>query len=412
MNRFILFLLLAMPLQLPGPLAADDTPDLRSRKRGVCATLLESGQVQQLAQGVSWVYNWGATPANLELNGEMEFIPMVWGANQGQLDGVKEYLDGGATPSHILVLNEPNLKGQAFITPQETASWMEHIRDTLAGHDIPLIGPQMALGSASGSSIVAYDPILGETVTYTSMDQFLDAFDYYRGDAPLEGIAVHPYGVLGELTWAVDNAYSRYGKPVWVTEFAYWNASSEEELYDYAVRALDFLEHSPKVGGYAWFMANINSQLKLVDRRSGALTPLGELYVNYPAFDPDHFHPVPGRVDAESYSGVDNMMIVTADSAGGWGALTLMSSRREGWINFQIDVAEAGLYGIRMRVTDTSYTDLGPVEEGADLVDPPEHIERDLHFDTRLEAGPQTFRILIKGFSAKIDWLEFTRIED
>ncbi|MEX0321583.1 MAG: glycosyl hydrolase [Puniceicoccaceae bacterium] len=393
----------------PSSLWCND-PDPRSERRGVCANVLSSHHVQELSKGVSWVYNWGATPQHLSLNGEMEFIPMVWGQYQGQLDELEAYLDGGAAPSKILVVNEPNLRGQAFISPQATSDWMKQISDTLSAHDIPLLGPQMALGSSTEDSIVAYDPIEEQTVTYTSMDAFLNAFDYYYGDAPLNGIGVHPYGTLGELIWSVDYAYERYEKPVWVTEFAHWNAQTEDDLYEYMVQALDYLERSPKVGGYAWFMADIGSMLALVESRGGGLTRLGELYVNYPAYDPDHYYPVPGHIEAESYSSHTNMMIVAADSDEGLAALSRRSSRVESWIEYQIDVAESGTYQLRMRISDSSLPDLDPAETAMDVTDPPHGTERDLCFETQLQAGKQTFKILVKGLSAKIDWLAFAPV--
>jgi len=105
----------------------------RSWKRGVSANSLTNAQVEALAPGVSWVYNWGASPGSIYVEDEMEFIPMCWGANQGTLDAVKAYLDSGATPTAILGLNEPNLRGQAFITPEASANWMETMYAQLQG---------------------------------------------------------------------------------------------------------------------------------------------------------------------------------------------------------------------------------------------------------------------------------------
>lgn len=381
----------------------------RSWKRGVSANILSAAQVEALAPGVSWVYNWGATPGAIESGEAMEFLPMVWGENQATLNAVKTYLEGGATPSTILALNEPNLRGQAFITPEASANWMKTVRDALSGFGLPLIGPQMSLGSAPDSSIVAYDPIQQTTVTYTTMDQFLDAFDYYLEDNVIDGIAVHPYGNAGELKWAVEQAYNRYGKPVWVTEFAYWDAANVDAEYAYMVEVLDFLEHSPMVARYAWFKADLGSRdkLSLLESRGATLTRLGELYVNYPAFDPDYYYPVPGRVQAEAYVAHENFTIAVAESDAGMGAL--YGGRNEAWADYQIDVAEAGRYRLRVRISST-FLDPLPEDSTSEVSDPPSGIERDLYYNLNLEAGPQTLRFWSLRFSAKIDWLEFEKI--
>lgn len=399
--RYLLILqLAAFVLPVCAPLVH---AQIRSERRGVSANNLSSDQVAILAPGVSWVYNWGATPGAIAVNGEMEFLPMVWGQNAGTLDAVKAYLDGGATPTAILGLNEPNLRGQAFITPEASAQWMKQIHDTLAGYGLPLIGPQMSLGSAPADSIVAYDPIQQTTVTYTSMEPFLDAFDYYLEDGVIDGISVHPYGNAGELKWAVETAYARYGKPVWVTEFAYWDAPDDDAEFAYMVEVLDYLEHSEKVGRYAWFKADLGSRSKLSLLLSGGatLTRLGRLYVNYPAFDPAHYYPVPGKIEAESYVAKEGLSIAVAERDEGMGAL--YGGRSYGSADFQIDVAAAGAYRLKVRLSSDYYSDL------PDSGDPdaPVGTERDVFFTLHLEAGPQTFRLLVKGLSGKIDWLEF-----
>jgi len=379
----------------------------RSWKRGVSANSLTSEQVQLLAPGVSWIYNWGTTPGNIQLNGEMEFLPMIWGNNQSTLDSVKSQLDGGARPSTILVLNEPNLRGQAFITPEASATWIEHVHATLAAYDIPLIGPQMALGSAPADSITAFDPILLTEVTYTSMNQFLDAFDYYLDDGIIDGISVHPYGNSGELKWSVDTAYDRYGQPVWMTEFNYWDVATVEDEYAYLLDVLDFLEHSPKVGRYAWFKADMGNRVtihNLFTSGGTELSRLGLLYVNFPAHNPEYFYPVPGRIQAEAYSEKENMAMVVAADEAGMGAL--YNGRQSGWVNYQIAVPQAGTYRLRLRIASEFFSNLPAPNPDPGLPDPPSGIQRDLWFTLDLKAGPQILHLMFKGMNAQLDWFE------
>lgn len=411
MPRYFQFLLLAV-------FAFDATTGIahaRSAKRGVSGNNLNADQVALLAPGVSWIYNWGTSPGNLQLNGLIEYVPMIWATDQWRLDGVVSYLEGGATPPVILYSNEPNFADGGGLgsgtLPETTADFLKHVRTTLATYSIPIIGPHMALGSPINESVTAFDPCKEQEITYTTMELYLDAFDCFYGDETLEGIGVHPYGSFGELKWSVEFAYARYGKPVWVTEFAF-RGVNEDTLYEYMLEALDFLERSPMVAGYAWFKADPVSQDGLTGVHlvtSGGrgqpieLTRLGELYVNYPAYDPEYHHPVPGRIEAESYFEAESLTMRAAYDPDGMGAL--YGGRGSASLSFKIDVAEAGSYRLRMRVSSDFYSDKNDPGEPGDL-DPPTGKERDLFFNMKLEAGPQVLRFMLKGLNAQIDWIE------
>lgn len=406
---------LPLLLGLAGTVPHAAGENLRSEKRGVSANNLTSDQIALLAPGVSWVYNWGPAPGGVQVTDEMEFIPFVWGRDQGQLDGVKSYLDGGARPSAIFFLNEPNFDDALFlgsgVPPLEAAEWLETVRETLSDYsEIPIIGPHMALGSAPEDSITAFDPIQETEVTYTTALSYLDAYDFYVGDNPTDAVGVHSYQA-GEMEFWVDTFYERSGAPVWVTEFALIGSTDEDVLYDYLLQTLDYLERSPKVARYAWFKADVSNQntaLKLLQTRvpEATLTRLGELYVNFPAFHPDHFYAVPCKIEAESYSERQNMALVRADAPDGWGALRRFSTRSYGAVSYQIEVPENGRYRMRMRTSSEAYDDLGAGAPSAQDPDPPEGRERDLIFHLDLEAGQQTLQLLLFEFNVKLDWIE------
>src|ERR1700677_865370 len=102
----------------------------------------------------------------------MKFIPMAWGRG-----GAAGAAAGGNGARAVLAINEPNLKGQAFMTPEATAKLYKQIK--AAAGNTPVVGPNMALGSATGDSITAVDPFSKQKMTYTSMEAFLKAFYFY-----------------------------------------------------------------------------------------------------------------------------------------------------------------------------------------------------------------------------------------
>jgi hypothetical protein len=187
----------------------------------------------------------------------------------------------------VFAINEPNLRGQAFLTPQHTAELYRKVKIVTHKYGIPLIGPHLALGSAPGDSITAFDPVENKVVTYTFMIPFLKATLHYLNQWGITppAIGIHSYGGLGELKWAVELIHATFGCQVWVTEFALWECSDIEQTRDYLLEATDYLENSPVVGGYAWFKDRVPNKpcISLLADAPGKLSPLGEAYITPPA---------------------------------------------------------------------------------------------------------------------------------
>ena len=106
-----------------------------SAKRGVCANELSADDFRLLAPGVSRFYNWRYESKDFPPAGtNMEFIPMAWGEGQTVRDGLQAYLARTAKkPRVVLAVNEPNPRGQAFITPEHTADFYRGQRQAKGG---------------------------------------------------------------------------------------------------------------------------------------------------------------------------------------------------------------------------------------------------------------------------------------
>jgi len=200
---------------------------VQSYKRGLCENHLSPDDFKALAPGVSLFYNWHYETKDLPPAGvNMEFLPMCWGDTQDRLSGLDRYLSNHK-PRAVLAINEPNLKGQAFIPPEQTAKLFLKIKAIADKHGVPVVGPHMALGSAPNESISADDPIENKKMTYTFMVPFLKAFYHYVGSKDAVGaLGVHGYGNMGEFNWLSGVLTKEFNTPVWVTEYAFWlNAS-------------------------------------------------------------------------------------------------------------------------------------------------------------------------------------------
>ena len=67
--------------------------------------------------------------------------------------------------------------------------------------------------------------------------------------------ATHSYNTKAEWTINfVNGLYERYGKKIWLTEFARSSTMSLEEEMTYMKEILPWLEDSPAVWRYSWFV--------------------------------------------------------------------------------------------------------------------------------------------------------------
>ena len=121
-----------------------DAP-VQSRKRGIAVNSLSDSDFRALAPGVSWYYNWGATPLAKPADVVMDFLPMAWNGSSGFQTSLTSYLAAGNRPWRVFALNEPNLKGQAFMTPSNSAVTFKQVKAICDPYNIPVIAPTWRL---------------------------------------------------------------------------------------------------------------------------------------------------------------------------------------------------------------------------------------------------------------------------
>lgn len=267
------------------PTENTDDPVLieKSPKRGLAYNLTQAADLDTLKSGVSWWYNWyfnTSAPEGYYDEYQMEFIPMLWGGNSAaDFSAVKQFILDHPEVKYLLVLNEPNLTDQANQTPQQAASfWLnyEGVIDDLAaeGRTVYLVGPQMNWGTMSGYS----DPL-----------DWLDAFyEAYRAandgrDPRIDYLAFHwyDYGLAAQL-----DRLQKYGKQIWITEMANWNAQidSYEKQKQQMIQMVATCENRDDVFRYAWFIGRgaEDHYSNLFDSGAGELNELGQLYISLP----------------------------------------------------------------------------------------------------------------------------------
>jgi hypothetical protein len=263
----------------------------KSRKRGIAYNALTDGKdFEALASGVSWWYDWGTKPgagssAALRQQYGMDFMPMVWGKDFKDSEIVALLL---ADPEirYLLVLNEPNLGGQANLSPAAAAALWPRIEQIADSTSVKIVGPQITWGNQMVDGNNYGDPAAW-------LDAFYAAYQADHGgqDPRIDYLGFHwyDYGLAGQL-----DRLTRFGKPYWVTELANWHTGDGSAAIDtldeqkaQMTEMIGICEARDDVFRYAWFTGRLGANDKDVHYTSllaetGKLTALGELYVSLP----------------------------------------------------------------------------------------------------------------------------------
>jgi hypothetical protein len=273
----------AAPLTEPAPAAPVIA---KSAKRGIAYELTSAADMQALAPGVSWYYNWGAAPkinltvAAIKSTYQMDYFPMIWNANNDPT-AMTAYLLANPGIKYLLLLNEPNLVDQANLSPVDAAAQWPRFEAIARATGVKLVGPAITWGTMANYS----DPVKW-------MDAFLAAYTTANaGRSPqIDYLAFHwyDYGLAGQL-----DRLLKYGKPFWVTEMANWHSQQDGAQIDtldkqkvQMTAMVKLCEERADVFRYAWFIGRMGSEgdphYTSLLGADGVLTELGELYVSLP----------------------------------------------------------------------------------------------------------------------------------
>ncbi len=276
-SGFCALLAAASLLLPPGALA-------KSAKRGIAYDLASAADIAAVSPGVSWWYNWasapnGGVPGIYTTQYSMDYYPMLW---NGSFDAsaVIAFIRAHPDVHYLLVLNEPNVSGQAYATPQQAAALWPQYEAIASETGVEIVGPQVTWGTM---------PEYEDPVAW--LDAFYGAYEGANGGRQPRidylGFHWYDYGLDQQL-----DRLDKYGKQIWVTEFANWHsqndgaqvttlAGQEAEMKDMVATC----EERSDVFRYAWFTGRVSPDphfSSLFGNTPGQLSPLGELYLSQP----------------------------------------------------------------------------------------------------------------------------------
>lgn len=192
--------------------------------------------------GARWFYTWSSNPQGIAAPPGVEFVPMIWGPGSVTPEALAEAQSNGST---LLAFNEPDMAGQANMTVEQALELWPRLQET---------------GMRLGAPAVAF----GGDQAGGWLDRFMAgaAERGYRVDF----IPLHWYGqdfspaATGHLESYLRAVHERYGKPIWLTEYALIDFSSGAPRYPSEAEQVAFIRDSAAmltglsyVERYAWF---------------------------------------------------------------------------------------------------------------------------------------------------------------
>ncbi|MCD8313951.1 MAG: glycosyl hydrolase [Bacteroidales bacterium] len=382
----------------------------KSPKRGVSFSFeqIPDSDIPLLGPGITWDYNWGttlsSTAASYFSQYGIDFCPMTWNGNYSE-SNIASCVQNGS--EYLLGFNEPNLTDQANMTPSQAAELWPDVVAIAKKYGLKLISPAMNYGTLSGYS----DPC-------TWLDEFF-AIDGISLD-DIDGIAVHCYmNTLSGLKSYIEK-FSKYGKPIWLTEFCGYSGSaiSASSQINYMVECINYLESNDNVARYAWFIprgnavANVNNEL-LTSKTPVALTDIGTVFVNMSTWDSSLYYSAGTKIPAEHYTSCNGTvhLRITKDESG---TLDVSDLKNGNWVEYQIQTTSSGTYSLQLRLSDYAANSLEVSVGGGDATTVDlENLSNEWETVTvpvSLPKGYSTIRIAGPNSSpVYLNWLEFKK---
>lgn len=385
----------------------------RSYKRGLAYNLTSEKDIEVLAPGVSWFYNWGQKPeadkAALDAN-RLDFLPMAWNDQFSKAD-IRNYLAVNPHIKYILGFNEPNFTKEANMTPKQAAAKWHLVEEIAQEYGLKIVGPAVNYAPAGGA-------VKDGSTTYTDPIKYLDDFFSARPESKVDFIAVHCYmNYIGGVKDYISK-FKKYGKPIWLTEHCGWEGGLTYAMQrNLLAESVLYLETDPDIYRYSWFIgrtdaANEWPHMQLLEHTRPELTELGLIYVNMSSFDADFYFqidqviPAQHFIDAHEWTHLEK----TTDAEG---TLNLYEFTKDRWVAYQVELPEPGLYNIEFRYAALASTQIKATASGQTT----QHtLPKTGSFASwgnntlqmQLPAGKQTLRIDVAQGNAKINWLKIT----
>ena len=336
--------------------------EFKSIKRGIAYGMgggqpaLSMDDLGALSGGLKWWYNWRRTPNNsIESSYSkdgFDFVPMAWGRNFNDAE-IRNYLNDHPQVKYLLGFNEPNFQSQANMTPAQAAAEWPRLEAIAQEYGLELVSP--AVNFSPG------DVDIPGTEDDGSPWAYLDAFFEECDGCQVDHIAVHGYMPSANAFKAYIEKFERYGKPIWVTEWAAIDGGGAPNLQSQMSFLSDttrWLENNDSVFRYSWFIARSRQgygQAPFNDilTDNGSLAPLGEIYTSIPSNDyvyiPEEIIEAEGAHQIQGF--VFDQVPVEQTENFSHSEVKITSQNNSAYVEYKIYIEFAGNYYLNLRLS-------------------------------------------------------------
>ncbi|PWN31328.1 glycoside hydrolase, partial [Meira miltonrushii] len=196
----------------------------------------DSRWAPRVAKGrIQWYHHWQDGPV-AQMPKNIPFVPMFWGPRYYGLWNQQKKWIRKHKPKFILSLNEPDIEGQANVSPKEAARL--HMKE---------LEPFRRKGHKVSSPQIVWNT--------KWMDSFLKHIRQQGGD--IDFIAAHYYGSwkdVGRYQKWIKTLRKKYKKSIWITEYGVTSKSggSQHEIKAFQRKVNAWMRTKKYVKRVAW----------------------------------------------------------------------------------------------------------------------------------------------------------------
>ncbi|RXW17843.1 hypothetical protein EST38_g8023 [Candolleomyces aberdarensis] len=269
-----------LPTAVPAPVASTAAPDIGEEKvaatsktsaftpNGIKAGIAGGDSYPYVKDHIGWWYDWSPTPSK---SGKPIGVPMLWGggtADATDAARLKAFQQLKTVPVYVLGFEEPDCapgSGSAGMTVDAAVSKWEQ-----------LMAPLKAKGAKLGS------PSMCKQADETWLAEFAKKIK-----TPWDITAIHVNkNSLDGVKKDIDH-YKKYGKPIWVTEFAcvadnpnFVPCTNQAQINKFIQDIVPFLESHPDIYAYAYSNGLGLGNVWPMTTSDGKLSASGKAYLD------------------------------------------------------------------------------------------------------------------------------------
>lgn len=254
-------------------------------KKGICVNTADMGTVVDPADlNLGWYYSWGTQSfketefSNTKFY-DLEFVPMIWGDGKETIEKIMNRANEQGY-KYLLGYNEPDLKQESNISPSTAVlRWNQFMKYK---GELRLGSPSISTSRAPSESPEWWDPYWNGLSVQAKADTTFIAFhryyEYYSGPETAQ-----------DFLRLIDETYYKFGKPIWVTEFALWKFNKDKpedarKAQEFMRIVINGLEERDYVERYSWFSPSYDSgdatASALFDYDTGKISEIGKIYAD------------------------------------------------------------------------------------------------------------------------------------